>query len=331
MKINHSQLSTILAQGLASTYLVSGDEPLLVQEACDEIKASAKRAGFDERELFHADAGFNWNALRDEANSLSLFANKRVLEIRINNGKPSDKGEVLKALIERPSADNLLLIVCPRLDATMQKTAWVKAVENQGVLLPIWPLERNQYPAWLKSRFTQAGLQIDPDALTFLAQQTEGNLLAAVQEIEKLRLLNEPNIHLALVQDATSQSARFDAFQLADSALQGKLGDALRMLQQQHSEGTEAILLLAALVRKIRQLIQLKNIPTPALSDAFRRQGIWPKQQAAYQHALKKLSIEQLHVCLGKAEEIDNAVKGSGDDAWRLLSELITRMAGYKF
>ncbi len=326
MKIRQDQLDDTLKRGLANVYLVSGDDPLLVQEACAKIRFAARKQGFDEREVFHAEANFNWTSLREEANALSLFASKRILEVRIPTGKPSDKGETLKALIENPNPDNLLLLICPRLDASTQKTAWVKAVEKAGVLLPIWPLDSAQFPLWLKHRLQQLGLSMDHDALMLFAQQYEGNLLAAAQEIEKLRLLDEPHISLELLQAATTQQARFDVFQLVESAMYGSLIETVRMLQTLRAEGTEILPMLGLVVRNLRQLIQLKQKPVNA--ETFTSMGIWPKQQGAYQHALKNLSLAQLHACLRKAEEVDNAAKGNGEDAWRLISELLAMMTG---
>lgn len=330
MKIRQDQLASQLAQGLGNTWLISGDDPLLIMEACDAIRAAARKAGIEERELFHAEGSFDWNGLREEANAMSLFSSRRILEVRIANGKPSDKGEALLALIERPNPDNLLLIVCPRLDASMQKTAWVKAAEKHGVLLPIWPIERNEYPGWLRRRIQQAGLQIEPTALSLLAQQTEGNLLAAVQEIEKLRLLGSQHISEEMVQQAIGDSARFDAFGLADSCLMGNLAESIRILNHLQAEGVEAIMILGALLRKIRQLIAMKSLSGAQLSDAFKSHNIWPKQQPPYKKALQNLSIKQLQDALVLCEKIDHAVKGSGENPWRLLSELLILLTGVK-
>ena len=266
MKIRQDQLSATLSKELAPVYLISGDDPLLIMEASDDIRAAARKAGIDERDLFHAEGSFDWNHLRDEASAMSLFASRRVLEVRIPNGKPSDKGEALLALINNPNPDNLLLIVCPRLDSSMQRAAWVKAAEKQGVWLPLWPIERNDYPGWLKRRLQQAGLQIEPAALALLAQQTEGNLLAAVQEIEKLRLLGTQSISEDLIQQAIGDSSRFDAFGLADACLLGQLAEAVRILNHLQAEGVEAIMILGALLRKIRQLLALKPLSGQQLS-----------------------------------------------------------------
>ena len=330
MKIRQDQLQATLAKGLASCYLVAGDEPLLVMEACDEIRAAARAQGIDERELFHAEAGFDWRQLQEEANAMSLFSSRRILEVRIANGKPSDKGNALTDILDHPNPDNLLLIVCPRLDAAAQRSAWFKAAEKSGVFLPVWPIERAQYPGWLKRRIQLAGLQIEPAALAALAHQTEGNLLAAVQEIEKLRLLGTPTITEAIITDAIGDSSRFDAFGLADSCLLGNLAEASRILSHLRAEGTEPLMILGALTRKIRQLLAMHSLNGPQLNEAFKKQNIWPKQQPPYKNALQRLSARQLQSALQKAEATDAAVKGSGDNPWLLLSELTVVLSGVK-
>lgn len=330
MKIRQDQLSGLLAKGLAPCYLVSGDDPLLVMEACDEIRAAARKAGVEERELFHAEAGFDWRHLLEEANAMSLFASRRILEVRIGNGKPSDKGAAIQQILDNPNPDNLLLIICPRLDSTIQRSAWFKAVDKAGVFLPIWPIERSQYPGWLKRRLQIAGLQIEPPALAALAHQTEGNLLAAVQEVEKLRLLGTTTISEEMINEAIGDSSRFDAFGLADTCLLGNLAEASRILSHLKGEGVDALMILGALTRKIRQLIAMQDLGGQQLSEAFKAQNIWPKQQPPYKKALQNLRPPQLHAALRKAEKIDAAIKGSGDDPWLLLSELTVLLTGVR-
>lgn len=312
---------------LAAAYLISGDEPLLLQEAGDLVRQAARQQGFEERQVFHAEGNFNWQNVLDEANALSLFASRKILEIRLTT-KPSDKGAAIKALLDNPSADNLILIVSPRLDANTQKTAWVKALEKTGVWLPLWPIDKSRYPDWLKQRSQKLRLTLQPAALSLLAQQTEGNLLAAVQELEKLKLLGLKSIELETLEQAIGNSARFDTFSLIDTCLLGDLAAAIRMLNGLKAEGTEAILILGAMLHKIHQLINLKSIAAQDLDQAFRRQGIWPNQQAPFKHALRALSRAQLYQSLKIAEEIDQAIKGSGDNPWRLLQELLILLSG---
>lgn len=330
MKIRQDQLSGLLAKGLAPCYLVSGDDPLLVMEACDEIRAAARKVGVEERELFHAEGNFDWRHLLEEANAMSLFASRRILEVRIGNGKPADKGAAIQQILENPNPDNLLLIICPRLDSTIQRSAWFKAVDKVGVFLPIWPIERSQYPGWLKRRLQIAGLQIEPAALAALAHQTEGNLLAAVQEVEKLRLLGATTINEEMINEAIGDSSRFDAFGLADTCLLGELAEASRILSHLKGEGVDALMILGALTRKIRQLIAMQDLGGQQLSEAFKAQNIWPKQQPPYKKALQNLRASQLHAALRKAEKVDAAIKGSGDDPWLLLSELTVLLTGVR-
>ena len=255
MKLKTEQLAAHLQKGLAPFYLISGDEPLLVEETCHQIRLATKQHGIEERELLHAEAGFDWTELLDETNAMSLFASRRLLEVRIPNGKPSDKGKALLEVVAKPNPDNIVLIVTPRLDAATQKTKWFKALEAAGVFIAIWPIDKNQLPGWLQRRIQAAGMSASQDAVALFAQRIEGNLLAGVQEIEKMRMMGTQQISAELVEEVTADSARYDAFSLADSCLLGNIGDASRILSHLKAEGHEAIMILGALIRKIRQLI----------------------------------------------------------------------------
>lgn len=222
-KLRPEQLSSALQKQLAPIYLISGDEPLLVQEACDQIRSSARQQGFNERVLYHGDKSFDWSQLLSEANSLSLFADRKILELRIDNGKPGDAGS--KALVEyasQPSEDNLLLIVTPKLDGNAQRSKWFKALDKVGVTVQIWPINEQQLPHWLEQRLRTAGLNADRDTISLLAAQVEGNLLAAAQEVEKLKLLApEGQVTPEMVSGMVTDSARYDVFSLIDKALHG--------------------------------------------------------------------------------------------------------------
>ncbi|MDF1762720.1 MAG: DNA polymerase III subunit delta [Oleibacter sp.] len=326
MKIRQDQLGGYLARGLAPIYLVSGDEPLLTMESCDLIRQAARQKGIEDRLVFHAEAGFDWNNVLEEASALSLFASQRILEIRIPNGKPTDKGAALKVIAERPPEDTIVLIICPRLDPKTQNTAWFKAIEKAGIFLPIWPIDKLQYSGWLARRLQMAGLQVKPAALAALAHQTEGNLLAAVQEIEKLRLSGVSEITEQVVNDVTGDSSRFTAFGLADACLLGQLSDAHRMLTHLRVEGNEPIMILGALIRTIRHLVALNNCTGQELSASFKRLNIWPKQQGPYKAALQRLTEKELHACMHKALEADLAGKGDGHSPWLHMAEIVGLM-----
>jgi DNA polymerase-3 subunit delta len=330
MKLKTEQLGAHLQKQLAPFYIISGDEPLLVQETCDQIRLASKKHGIEERELLHAEAGFDWTVLLDQVNAMSLFASRRLIEVRIPNGKPSDKGKALLEVTAKPNPDNVVLIVTPRLDAATQKTKWFKALEAAGVFIAIWPIDRNQLPGWLQRRIQAAGMSASQDAVALFAQRIEGNLLAGVQEIEKMRMMGTQQISVELIEEATADSARYDAFTLADSCLLGNIGDAMRILSHLKAEGHEAIMILGALVRKIRQLISLHSYGPQRLTEGFKSQNIWPKQQPPFKSALGRLRQAELFECLQTAEQTDRAIKGDGNDPWLLLSRLTELLTGVR-
>lgn len=330
MKLKTEQLGAHLQKQLAPFYIISGDEPLLVQETCDQIRRASKHYGIEERELMHAEAGFDWNELLDQANAMSLFASRRLIEIRIPNGKPSDKGKALLEITRNPNPDNIVLIVTPRLDAATQKTKWFKAIEAAGVFIATWPIDRNQLPGWLQRRIQAAGMSASQDAVALFAQRIEGNLLAGVQEIEKMRMMGTQQISVELIEEATADSARYDAFSLADSCLMGKIGDASRILSHLKAEGHEAIMILGALILKVRQLISLQAYGPQRLTEGFKSHNIWLKQQPPLKSALSRLSQNDLFECLQTAEQTDRAIKGDGNDPWLLLNRMIELLTGVR-
>ena len=330
MKLKTEQLGASLQKQLAPFYIISGDEPLLVQEACDQIRRACKHYGIEERELMHADANFDWGTLIDQANAMSLFSSRRLIEVRIANGKPSDKGKALLEILAHPNPDNVILVVTPRLDPATQKTKWFKELEAAGVAVAVWPIDRNQLPGWLQHRIQSAGMSASQDAVALFAQKIEGNLLAGVQEIEKIRMMGIQQISAELIEEVTADSARYDAFTLADSCLMGNIGDASRILSHLKAEGHEPIMILGALVRKIRQLISLQAYGPQRLTEGFKSQNIWPKLQPPFKSALSRLPQSSLYTCLQTAEEIDRAIKGDGNNPWLLLSRLVELLTGVR-
>ena len=332
MKIRIDQLTGQLKKQLAPIYIVSGDEPLLQQEACDAIRAAAKKQGFEEREVFHAEANFDWNSFSAEANSLSLFASRKILEVRLPNGKPSDKGEALKAYTIQPSDDNILILITNKLDSAVQRAKWFKTIEAASIWLPIWPIESRQLAGWINQRLKKAGLQASPDAAQMLADRVEGNLLAAVQEIEKLKLLSDkPVLDINDIQQLVADQARYDLFNFVDNVLAGKAQVCLRMLNGLHAEGTEPTILLWALTRELRTLAAIaaevktgKNIEV-----AFKQERIWDKKKPFFKAALKRLPLYRIEGLLSLSHQIDLSIKGmSYSDPWLLLRQLVLNMVG---
>lgn len=332
-KLRAEQLAASLNRQLGPIYLVSGEEPLLIQECCDQIRAAARAQGFSERELYHADAGFDWGQLLSAANSLSLFAEKKIIELRMPSGKPSDKGgKILQEYAESPAPDNLLLIITDKLDGAVQKSKWFKAVETAGQHIQIWPVTAAQLPRWIGLRLQAAGLRADADAIDLLVSRIEGNLLAAVQEIEKLKLLADNHqISYELMASVVADSARYDVFGLADKALHGDARAAVKTLQGLRSEGTEPINILWAITRDIRMLIQVSQALAQGkhFDWAAKQAGVWEKRQPLIQAALRRLKPAYLQQLLRKANGIDKAIKGMRNaEPWDELLDLILNISG---
>lgn len=336
MKLKPEQLSDHLAksgQSLAPIYLLSGDEPLLIQEAADQIRKAAKDAGFSERISYQADNAFSWELLLDEANSLSLFAERKLIELNILNGKPGTKGaDALQRYCENISPDNLLVITSPRLDGNAQNSKWFKTLEKNGVCLSIWPVEADQLPRWIANRLRQQGIKATNEAASILAERVEGNLLAAVQEIEKLKLLvnvDQPLDEEAII-NLVANSSRYDLFGLVDTALKGDAQRCLRMLEGLQTEGTEPNLLVWALSRDLRILINLKqeNGTQPVTEQQFKRHRIWGKRKTYINQALQRHSLDNLLNALRICNQADKCVKGiERHSPWLLITEIILKIA----
>lgn len=322
MILRPDQLTQQLQTKLAPFYLLSGDEHLLLDEARLEIIQAAKQLGIDEHQRFYAEGTFKWTELLDEQATLSLFASRRILEVRVPSGKPSDSGKVIMQLTQAPNDDTIFIFIFPKIDKRTQQTKWFKALEQAGIYLAIWPIERQQFPNWLKRRIQQAGLSIEANALDAFIAHTEGNLLACVQEIEKLKLSGISHIDEQSVLNSMGDSARFNVFALSEACLKGDNADSLNILSHLHAEGIEALSILGILTRSLRHLLELKSCHNKQLASAFKRLHIWSKQQALYRQALSRLSEQNLQQALQLAQQIDVACKGGEDDPWLLLSQL---------
>ncbi|MFC6632671.1 DNA polymerase III subunit delta [Microbulbifer taiwanensis] len=329
MRINPRQLSQSLNKGLVPIYVVSGDEPLLVQECCDSIRAAARKCGFSERELLHGEHNFDWGQLLASAGSMSLFAEKKVVELRLPGGKPGDKGsKALQEFAALAGDDLLLLLVLPKLDRSQLNSKWIKALDQKGVLIQVWPVDAGEMPRWIHQRLRAADLNAEPEAIQILAERVEGNLLAASQEIEKLKLLSQDNLITAeMMNDAVASSARYDVFGLIDRALAGDAENAIKTLHGLRAEGIEAPVVLWALAREIRSLLEIgeKLEQGQPLARLVRIQ----KRQPLVQAALARLRPRQLEGLLLRARAVDSAIKGGRDqDPWTGLLELTLNLSG---
>ena len=333
MRARLQDLDKQLAGGLAPVYVVSGDEPLQVGEAADAVRAAARAAGYTNRERFEAGTGFDWDRLAAEANSLSLFAEQKIIDLRIPGGKPGkDGGAALAGYCAAPPPDTLLLVTLPRLDRAQLNSKWVKALENAGVLVQIWPIEGRQLVPWIEQRLRRAGLRPGPQVAALLAERVEGNLLAANQEIEKLLLLHGPgDIDAEGLAAAVADSARYDVFELVDSALRGEPARCVRILAGLRGEGVAPPVVLWALARELRGLLGLAQELARGISadQAMTRARVWDKRKPVLGAGLKRLRPAELRQLLARCQSIDGVIKGiRRDDPWRWLEQAVLQLAG---
>ncbi|WP_226662758.1 DNA polymerase III subunit delta [Microbulbifer aggregans] len=328
-RINPRQLAQSLQRHLAPIYVITGDEPLLVQECCDAIREAASKHGFNERDLLHGENNFDWGQLLSAAGSLSLFADKKLIELRLPGGKPGDKGsKALQQFATTASEDTLLMLVLPKLDRSQLNSKWVKSLEANGVLIQIWPVDASEMPRWIHQRLRTAGLDAEPEAIQILAERVEGNLLAASQEIEKLKLLAQDSVITAeTMSNAVASSARYDVFGLIDKALAADAAGAVKTLQGLRAEGVEAPVVLWAIARELRSLLetQQKLDEGQPINRLVRIQ----KRQPLVQAACQRLRPRQLESLLLRARAVDNAIKGGREmDPWAGLLELTLNLSG---
>jgi DNA polymerase III subunit delta len=332
VKVRNDQLAGQLQRKLAPLYLISGDEPLQMQEAADEVRAAARSQGFTEREVLDPVSGFDWSALNAAAESLSLFGDRRLLELRLNSAKVgTEGGKALSAYAERPPEDTLLLITLPKMERAQSNSKWLKCLEQSGVVVQIWPVEGNRLPPWIEQRLRRAGLVPEPGVVEMLADRVEGNLLAASQEIEKLLLQYGPGIiSQERLLESVADSARFDVFGLVDTLLTGEAGKGLRMLQGLRAEGVAPPVVLWALSREIRSLAQMTHeVEQGRQADqVMGTHRVWDKRKPLVRRGLQRRSAlwrQLLSICA----RADRAIKGLEPlDPWLLFEELVLGMAG---
>ena len=333
MRLKPEQLGQHLKQGLKPLYIISGDEPLLTQELGDQIRAAARHQGFDEREVHNVDAKFDWGTLLESANAMSLFSSRKLIEIQLPSGKPGDKGgKALIALLEQANPDNLFLLVLPKVDKGTQNSKWFKTLDKVGAFIAHWPIERSQLPGWIANRMRGYQMSADREALALLADRTDGNLLAAAQEIEKLRMLGNPQITLDDIENSVGDASRYDVFALSEAALKGDSVRSLHILSVLQAEGLHALQPLAILANDIRLLMSFSQLTANGLPEDKALQQLkvfWPKKQGQIKGAARRLSLKNVQQSLILCKQIDFACKGLlQDDAWRLLSQLVIKLCG---
>ena len=344
MKVNADQLDSFLKrhQETPRVFLISGDEPLQVMEACDSIRQVARKKGYSEREVLHADNKFDWGALLGSSNALSLFSEKKLIDLRIETKTPGRVGsQSIRDYMQNPPDDKVLLIQMEKLVGSARNAAWVKAIEKDGVVVQVWDLSPPQTMAWVSKRMREEGMRPSNDAVRLLTERVEGNLLAATQEISKLKLLfgKEDGTEILIedkhVLESVSDSSRFSIFDLSNAVM---LGDMHRVQHIHHSlkeEGTPIQLMLWTLSDLSRQLYNASfNLKNGMSASQILTKMPRPRQKP-FQIAMQRMKNADWVSILKKNAEIDRLSKGQGDIAnkglgrvWSDLLELALILAG---
>ena len=327
MRIPSDRLEHHLRQGLRSCYTVLGEEPLLALEASDLLRHAAHQNGFTEREVLTVEPGFDWSRFTHACHSGSLFGDKKLVELRLPSGKPGVEGaRHLEALRQTPGGDLMLLLNLPALDYRTQQSGWFKALETQGILVVASQVSRDQLPGWIAQRLSLQGQRASPDALAFLAEQVEGNLLAAHQEIQKLALLFPVGpIADDALRETVLQVGRYAPSDLSVALLEGNLHRYLRTLRGLQAEGEPLPLILWALVEDIRAILHLGHARKAGrpFSAACREARVWGPRQKQLEPLITQITSASCEQALASASRVDRMIKGvETGDPWEALLEM---------
>ncbi len=324
-----NKLPSQLGQALARVYLVAGDDELLRDEACQLVRHAAQQRGFDNSEKFVHDQGFDWSKLQEACSALSLFSEQKFLELKLASAKIGSSGSAaMQECISALGDDTVLLVSAPRVEG---KPRWVQEIIDSGIYVPIYPLEPRQLPGWLQQRARNRGLQLSQDAAELLAERVEGNLVSAVQELEKLALLSPGNaVDAQAVADSVADSTRFSAFNMLDRAIDGNPRAACKALQKIREEGTEPVAVIGAVAYQLRNLLALMDYASRnQLANGFKAKRVLQRRQAAIGNALSRLTVDELQRGLQLLARADTFCKsGHSQISWMALEAIVLSLSG---
>ncbi len=332
MKVYPDKLQAELKHNVRPLYIVSGDEPLLVQESCDLIREALKKSGFTERELFHVEARFDWEQVAFSINSMSLFAEQKIIELRFNSTSPGNAGiAILTAFAEAPPAGTVLLLVLPRLEAKTSRAKWFTTLEKIATYVQIWPIELNKMPAWIDSRFRRVGLTATREAVSMMVERLEGNLLAATQEIERLRLVSDKGkVDATLVQKGVADHSRYDVFSLIDAAVGGDSPRTVKIVSGLQLEGVAVLSVTGVLARELRSLIGMaETLESGSLDSALRQGRVWQKRKSIVSTCLRRHKQPALLNWLARVSDVDGMAKGAlSGNPWDEILSILLGLSG---
>ena len=332
MNIPLQQLETSLKQNFNNIYYLYGDEPFQKEQALKQIRQAASHQGFNERVILDVDDRFDWGLLLAESQSMSLFGDKRLLELRIPNSKPGDKGsKAIIAFVEQCPDDIMLLIISGKLEKQQQRSKWYKAIDSKAGCIQVWPLDKAQLPQWISKRLAENSMHATADALSLLVDRFEGNLLAADQEIEKLFLLHgEGEVDIEVVRELVTDSSRYNVFQLVDTSLAGEPAQAVKIVEGLRAEGVAPVIIVWALARELRSLVSMSTaMKNQSIAQVIQSYHVWQKRQSCMKSALARHNSRQWQVFLWQISELDKMNKGlKAGNIWHELVQLVMKIAG---
>jgi DNA polymerase-3 subunit delta len=333
LKLYPDKLKAHLDRQTAPVYLLHGDEPYQLMQISDQLRAHAKANGYDERQVLSASDDADWSSFREAADSMSLFAEKRLIDLRLPTGKPGRTGgDVLKQYCANPADDVLLLITSPKLDRSATSSAWFKAIDKAGVTIAVWPIEPAALKRWLQRKLSDHGLNATPDAIALITDRVEGNMLAASQEVERLALLHpQGELQVDDVLSAVADSARFSIGDLVQAALQGDGVRTVRIVRGLRDEAVAPVLILWSLTQEIRSGARAAEAHEQgvAIDSALKSAGVWANRMAPLKIAMARHTASSWLHMLSAATHLDKLAKGHAEgDVWDTFESLCVRLAG---
>lgn len=331
MKVYPEKLPAELERGLAPVYLIAGPERLLVEEACDAVRHAARKREVSERINLVADGGFNWDELERATESGSLFASRRLIEVRVPKGNPGKEGgAAVRGWLAR-GGDDVLLLIFDQWKLKQESSVWFKAVNQAGVYVPAWQVKPSRLPAWIAQRLKNRGMTADLQVCRFLAGRLEGNLLAAAQEVDRMALLfGAGRLDMDQAASAVFDSARFDSFRLVELVLTGQAGTALRCIRGLRESAAPPPGILWALSSEISVLAAFQQLCREmSAASAFAKLQVWTARQAAISAAAERLQPGQVDEFLCRLARLDLLAKGRArGDFWIELELACVDLAG---